>query len=77
MLDLFDLFWLQLGVISLRVSVFGDHIAHVVSMSADKQMIWINAGRIIAAMEHTVPIRDFATEHLIGCSMSKFTLSIE
>ena len=41
-------------------SALGNHVSHVVAMSAEKQMFRINAARVVASMQHVKAIVDWA-----------------
>lgn len=51
------------------VSALKDHIAHVIEMGAKKQMVWIDARRIVAPMQDVQSRWDWSAHKLPRCAM--------
>jgi len=42
----------------VRISPFGAHVLHIVFLSSQKQMVWIDAPRVVATVQNEFAIRD-------------------
>lgn len=74
--------WMRSGAraISCRRASFANHVAHIVALCAQKQMIWVDAGRVIATgtvMAHIQSFRDWATQQRPGNTMCRGGASID
>lgn len=54
---------------SLSTSILRDHIGHVVGRSSKEQVIYVNAGRIVATVQYLHPFGDRAVGQFIGNAM--------